>query len=264
MPRDSIPSSLVTRIRGASSSRRAPRPTRLQRPLGRPACPRPARRAPVHVRAAPPAPARGSCPGCRPRLVPGPPVARSRARPRARGSRRLGAAAPSAAGRAAPRTSSTSSSTPGTGSRAGGPPGPRALATRCVARSATVPPSRDRATQWKKNAESTAAIGMPKIAPAMPAILEPMTTDAEDDDRVDADRARHQARRQDVHRHEPADPHQDRAPAARPSGLSSSATATGGSPRQERPEERDHLEQAGGDGRERGVLQPEHDVDDAP
>ena len=41
-----------------------------------------------------------------------------------------------------------------------------------------MPPSRDRPNQWKKNAERTAAIGMPKIAPTMPAILPPMTTDA--------------------------------------------------------------------------------------
>ena len=47
-----------------------------------------------------------------------------------------------------------------------------------VARSVTVPFSRDRPNQWKKNTDRTAAIGIPKIAPAMPAILPPMTTEA--------------------------------------------------------------------------------------
>ena len=40
-----------------------------------------------------------------------------------------------------------------------------------------MPDSRDRAKKWKKNAETTAAIGMPKIAPEMPAIFEPMSTE---------------------------------------------------------------------------------------
>ena len=75
-------------------------------------------------------------------------------------------------------TSSTSWSTPGTGSRGRRTARPSRRATRRVARSATVPWSRERATQWKNSAEITAAIGIPKIAPAMPAILPPMTTDA--------------------------------------------------------------------------------------
>ena len=41
-----------------------------------------------------------------------------------------------------------------------------------------MPLSRDLPYQWKKNADRTAAIGIPKMAPTMPAIFDPMTTEA--------------------------------------------------------------------------------------
>ncbi len=70
-----------------------------------------------------------------------------------------------------------SASTPGTGSRGRRTARPSRRATRLAARSATVPCSCDLATQWKNSAEITAAIGMPKTAPAIPAIRRPTTTD---------------------------------------------------------------------------------------
>ena len=62
--------------------------------------------------------------------------------------------------------------------------------------------------KWKKKAETTAAIGMPKIAPGMPAIRDADEHRAEDHDRVDADGALHDPRLEDVHHHEPAGGHQ--------------------------------------------------------
>ena len=104
------------------------------------------------------------------------------------------------------RSSSTSAALPGAGSRGTRTGAALALAqTRVAARPATVRSPDDRCRKWKKNAETTAAIGMPKMAPGMPAMRDPMRTDAEDDDRVDADGALHDPRLEDVHDHEPAD-----------------------------------------------------------
>jgi hypothetical protein len=79
-------------------------------------------------------------------------------------------------------------------------------------------------------------------------------------DRMDAHRPGHQPRLEDVHRHEPADAHQDEHGQH---GTVGGERGRGNrrQPRQERAEERDHVQQARGDGREGRVRQPEHDVD---
>ncbi len=83
----------------------------------------------------------------------------------------------------------------------------------------------------------------------------------EDHDRVDADRARHHPRGDDVHRHEPRDAHHDQH---RQDGARVEQERDGDrrQPGHERAEERDRVEQARGHGRQRGVLEPEHDVHD--
>ena len=70
---------------------------------------------------------------------------------------------------------------------------------------------------------------------------------AQDDDRVDADRVRHQARLEDVHDHEPADAHEDERRARRDSGWVSRATATGGSQATNGPKNGMAMQHAGGD-----------------
>ena len=67
---------------------------------------------------------------------------------------------------------------------------------------------------------------------------------AEDDDRVDADRALHDPRLEDVHHDEPAGAHQDERREGR-LRLEDERDDDRRRPRDERPEERDHLEQAG-------------------
>ena len=84
-----------------------------------------------------------------------------------------------------------------------------------------------RRRKWKKNAERTAATGMPKIAPGDARDLAADEHRPEDDDRVDPDRVLHQARLEHVHHDEPADAHDDQGRDAA-SGLTSRATMTGG------------------------------------
>ena len=74
--------------------------------------------------------------------------------------------------------SSTSGSIPGEGSRGMRTSRPSRAARRSAARRVMGPVARTCPRMWKKNAETTAAIGMPKIAPAIPPIFEPMRTEA--------------------------------------------------------------------------------------
>ena len=199
-----------------SSSRRAARPTRLsERGLPRLAR-RPARRAPCPGRGARPGPVRGSCPGSG--TAPpacGPPSSVTRRAPPAGWA----AAARSATGR--PRDLAGVAGGCRRVARrrprrrrararaAGAPRGPRASRPAASPGRPRVPFSRDRATQWKNSAEITAAIGIPKMAPGDARDLRPDDHRRQDHDRVDADRARHEPRLEDVHRHEPRDAHED-------------------------------------------------------
>ena len=194
---------------------------------------RAARRAPCRGRAARSGPARGSCPGRsravgssvsrrRPRLV-GQLVAQRSAVDVDRAARAPARAAPGPAG---PRARS---------SALGGAVGHGPVARRCAAGSG------------RRRPTATAATGMPKMAPGDARDARPDEHRAEDDDRVDADRALHDPRLEHVHDHEPAGDHDDRhrqqrAPARRQSdrGPAAPTTRTGrrtGSPsgRRRRP-----------------------------
>ena len=94
---------------------------------------------------------------------------------------------------------------PGTGSRGMRTGRPSRSSSRRAARPATDRSPDVRCRNSKKNADTTAANGMPKIAPGMPAIRAADEHRAEDDDRVDADGALHDPRLEDVHDHEPAE-----------------------------------------------------------
>ena len=174
-PRDSTPSSLVTRILRPGRPV-AERPgVRAQRPraAARARRRRAARRAPCRGRAARSGPARGSCPAGRSRasavrsssltavawrvgsrgrrsaVRSSSGVGARRCRSRCRGSARAGCGP---AARRAPR--------------AGAPPGRRPVRSPEV-----------RCRKWRRKADTTAAIGIPKIAPGMPAIRPPMSTE---------------------------------------------------------------------------------------
>ena len=259
-PRDSMPSSLVTRIRGRVDQS----PSARARPLsdrGLPRVPatgsprslsrsRRSARARSRVMSGPaPAPFRLRPPSSVTRRAP-PPAGRCRRGP---GAGRRGRRARRSA--AAVATSSTSGSTPGTGSRG------RRTSRPSRARPAS-PPGRPRCRlarsrdQWKNNAEITAAIGIPKIAPAMPAIFEPMTTETSTTIGwmpTEPDISR--GWRMFIVTNQPMPMRTSTGRRVR-SGMSMAAT-TGGSPRDERPEERDHLEEAGEGGRQRGVGEAE-------
>src|SRR6185369_13237013 len=73
--------------------------------------------------------------------------------------------------------SGTSTAWPGVGSRGTTTARPSRSLTLLAARPATLRSPAVRCRKWKKNADTTAAMGIPKIAPGIPAILEPMRTD---------------------------------------------------------------------------------------
>src|SRR5690349_1583176 len=73
--------------------------------------------------------------------------------------------------------SGTSTAWPGDGSRGTTTGRPSRSLTRFAARPATLRSPAVRCRKWKKNDETTAAIGMPKMAPGIPAIFEPMRTE---------------------------------------------------------------------------------------
>ena len=82
-------------------------------------------------------------------------------------------------------------------------------ATRWVARSATVPPSRDRREPVEEERGEHGRDRDPEDRADDPGDLAADHDRGQDDDRVDAHRARHQPRRDDVHRHEPREAHHD-------------------------------------------------------
>ena len=124
-----------------------------------------ARRAPCRGRAARSGPAPGSCPAGR----------RRRRRPGL--VRLVGVTRRRSSGGSAGSGSSMSAALPGVGSRGMRTGRPSRSSRRRAARPATDRSPEVRCRKWKKKADTTAAIGIPKIAPGMPAIREPIRTE---------------------------------------------------------------------------------------
>ena len=150
---------------------------------------------------------------------------------------------------------------PGRRARAGR--GPAALR----ARPAAGPPARPRsgrrssgARNWKKNAETTAAIGMPKIGPGDARDPRADQDRAEDHDRVDADRVLHDPRLEHVHDHDPADAHEDDRGERPPSAGGQRATMTGGAHDRNGPKNGIAWRTPADDRRQRGERQAEQQV----
>src|SRR5450756_1834305 len=84
----------------------------------------------------------------------------------------------------------------------------------------------------------------------------------DDDDRRNANRARHDPRLDQVHHHEPADPHPDERPHGRVPRDADERDQYRRHPRDERPKEGDRHEDAGRGGDDRDVRQPQRDAHD--
>ena len=220
-PRDSTPSSLVTRIRGrcaGSPTRPATFVLGARADRGAPTPPATGSPAPCPRRAARSGPARGSCPEPRRR-------ASARRPPRSSSAARrngVGGLGPRPArGRRCPRRCPALV-------RAGyGPVARRVRSSRRAARPAT---DRSPDVRWRNSRRRRTPrprSGSRRWRRGCPAIFDADEDRPEDHDRVDADGVLHEPRLEDVHDHEPADAHQDQGRDDRV-GLEEDRARTGG------------------------------------